>query len=177
MNVVFGDPCPGTTKVLRIKYVFTDYFRQENKSCEGDASGYYISPSRTFHSTFAEHEQVLLRRQDPLLLLSEDVPKLQPTPLVTSTPSSTLSASKSEIILPIIFPFLSVRQRARCQLVCLHWMEIVLNKGITAIIDINDHVLFPLCEDNHKSFNETDLSLSRYNSIDDCIKSGGKITK
>ena len=30
---------------------------------------------------------------------------------------------------------------------------------------------------NHKSFNETDLSLSRYNSIDDCIKSGGKITK
>ena len=30
---------------------------------------------------------------------------------------------------------------------------------------------------NHKSFNETDLSFSRYNSIDDCIKSGGKITK
>ena len=30
---------------------------------------------------------------------------------------------------------------------------------------------------NHKGFNETNLSLNRYNSIGDCIKSGGKTTK
>ena len=155
MNVVFGDPCPGSTKVLRIKYVFQDYIRKEKESsCKGDP-GYHIIPSRTFHSTFAEHEKILLRRQDPhLLLLAGDEPKNQMSPatqqstisLVDST-QSPLSASKSEIIIPIIFPFLSVRQRARCQLVCLHWREIVLNKGITATIDINDHLLFPLCQD------------------------------
>lgn len=152
MNVVFGDPCPGSTKVLRIKYVFQDYFRQENDP------GYHVTPSRTFHSTFVEHEQILLRRQDPLLLPSDDVTEMRPTTpkstlsLVASTPS-TLSASKSELILPIIFPFLSVRQRARCQLVCVHWREIVLSKGITASIDINDHVLFPLCQDISSSKN------------------------
>ncbi|KAL7435123.1 hypothetical protein ACHAXM_004457 [Skeletonema potamos] len=147
MNVVFGDPCPGSTKVLRIIYVFQDYFRRDNDP------GYHVTPSRTFSSTFAEHEQILLRRQDPLLLPSDDVTEMSPTPptstlpLVASSTPSTLSASKSELMLPIIFPFLSVRQRARCQLVCVHWREIVLSKGITAMIDINDHVLFPLCLD------------------------------
>ncbi len=156
MNVVFGDPCPGSTKVLRINYVFLDYVRKEEESNGESDPGYQITPSRTFHSTIAEHEPILLRRQDPhLLLLSDNKPKTQYRPatiqqstnsLVDST-QSTLSASKSEITLPIIFPFLSVRQRARCQLVCLHWREIVLRKGITETIDINDHALFPLCQD------------------------------
>lgn len=156
MNVVFGDPCPGSTKVLQIKYVFQDYIRKEKESCKGDP-GYYIASSRTFHSTFAEHEQILLRRQDPhpLLLLDDEDQKDKNRPTTPQSTSfadstqSTLPASKSEVILPLVFPFLSVTERARCQLVCLHWREIVLNKGITSSIDINDHVLFPLCQDTY----------------------------
>lgn len=179
MNVVFGDPCPGSTKVLQIKYVFQDYIRKENEnSCKGDP-GYYITPSRTFHSTFAEHEQILLRRQDPhpLLLLEEEDQKdknrltnPQSTSFVDFT-QSTMSASNSEIILPLMFPFLSVTERARCQLVCLHWREIVLSRGITSSIDINDHVLFPLFQDS-SSAKDTAIgsplkpqSMSQSNSI------------
>ena len=180
MNVVFGDPCPGSTKVLRIEYVFQDYISQKKENrCNGD-SGYHIIPSRTFHSTFAEHEHILLRRQDPHPIPVDDESNNQMNPttpqstisLVDST-QSTLSALKSEITLPIIFPFLSVRQRARCQLVCLHWREIVLSKGITASIDVNDHVLFPLCQDTSSYRNTAigsplkpqSVSRSSYNDI------------
>ena len=138
MNAVFGDPCPGTTKLLKVEYLFRDYFYWdvEGFDCNvdvdivdvGDDNGIshsfddthdatilngsncttianiaiaagvkitaketngtilrehqtrkgrrrrscHCATSRTYHSTFAEHERVLLRRQDPLFRLATD---------------------------------------------------------------------------------------------------------
>ena len=38
MNAVFGDPCPGTTKQLRVEYVFRDYFYTETKVESNEAT-------------------------------------------------------------------------------------------------------------------------------------------
>ena len=203
MNAVFGDPCPGTTKLLRIEYLFRDYFNvvigegDDNSGGEIQENGrtaqqkhFHCTTSRTFQSTFREHERVLLKRQDPLFCLmmtdgdddastsnidreqqdiqssrrdSENQLQLDdgdnPGMVPISTPQSSsssliqapsspskrwrLAPSTAEITLPIILPFLNVRQRAKCQLVCTSWREIVLEKGIAVIVDVNDVRLFP----------------------------------
>eukprot|EP01082_Thalassiosira_pseudonana_P008705 g7913.t1 g7913 contig26:552629-555163(+) len=243
MNSVFGDPCPGTTKLLRVEYLFRDYFwnvvgdnaEDEMMDCscvdnEEEPNATLISPnaqhkntkirrchcttSRVFNSTFAEHERVLLKRQDPLFRLITDsgddnvgqnsvdmdtssdskgmqqhsapnnsmqadyavqdmlplsslttplsstksLPIFQqhdaipnapkPSPTSRSPPSSPsmqwkLAPTTSEITLPIILPFLAVRQRAMCQLVCSSWRDIVMERGIAIVVDVNDVTLFP----------------------------------
>ena len=283
MNAVFGDPCPGTTKLLRVEYVFRDYYfyattatttatdRQEQEKQEGNdyhnigsaqqqegcnekrtsnntiqeaksisnsnsSSGSscsinhdgrrkrkqhncHCTTSRIFHSTFREHERVLLKRQDPLLFLDNTtsvadaeaaipndtveiakqpihimqlksnndndndekttsgimIPIIATSSSITpkssspsipkqsehlglcnnsSSPSSSssspskqqrwkLAPTTSEITLPIILPFLTIRERASCQLVCTSWRDIVLEKGIASVVDVNDVSLFP----------------------------------
>ena len=243
MNSVFGDPCPGSTKLLTVVYLFRDYFHDDTElqaatdECdvtnidnrtrenhdEVGANGeinlqkrgrrsehcYYCTTSRIFQSTFREHEKVLLKRQDPLFRLVTDglgtssniaddhhqandkkngtkslgapgdvmqiegAPEMLPTSSYTtseSSPSSLthiqsqsqslnasahacsstspskqwkLAPTTSEITLPIILTFLTVRQRAKCQLVCNSWRDIVLEKGIATVIDVNDVGLFP----------------------------------
>lgn len=197
MNAVFGDPCPGTTKLLHIEYVFRDYVYDDvadNVECAiGQASaesngnergimrgGMARSPhsrctsSRIFTATFREHERVVLKRQDPLFPLAtsdssddrhhdgdgNNGMQIDLTSNVSSPPTSILATAIStsstmlqqqwklaptisEITLPIILPFLTVRQRAKCQLVCSSWKHIVLEKGIAVVVDINDVGLFP----------------------------------
>jgi len=255
MNAVFGDPCPGTTKLLRVEYLFKDYFYSVDP-CADDGGGEKITKcnahenydytdsrsyaidvmrdekkettkhyeasddtlklkkrqdqcntSRLFQSSFAEHERVLLKRQDPLFRLStsgqmddqEDCEKMeaeiiklqqnrgenilngidavqtsqlfplgtsqQKTPLLQSplVPAAALKASPSkqwklaptisEITLPIILPFLTVRQRGLCQLVCSSWRDIVMEKGIAVVVDINDVGLFPKILASVSSYN------------------------
>jgi hypothetical protein len=205
MNAVFGDPCPGTTKLLHIEYIFRDYFYDddvnrgistsdddqnfdaiehlaESKTSEGGeikgrtarrSHSYHCTTSRIFISTFREHERVVLKRQDPLYPLAtpggdevsgasnvkqqhtSDAETMQVddghsmTPAISSQLSTLskqqwkLAPTTSEITLPIILPFLTVRQRAKCQLVCTSWRDIVLEKGIAVVVDINDAGLFP----------------------------------
>ncbi|KAL7530517.1 hypothetical protein ACHAXR_007401 [Thalassiosira sp. AJA248-18] len=247
MNAVFGDPCPGTTKILRVEYLFRDLFYDHREAGSSrifsvaendgnirssrdthalggaingedevvDSNGpgtndgtrrtrrYHCTTSRVFQSTFREHERVLLKRQDPLFRLTTDngedatsnsaeeqqqrrlntdmklgnidcekamkiddaPPRMisissSTTPLPhiqsqlnpalcasSSSPSPSkrwrLAPTTSEITLPIILPFLTVRQRANCQLVCSSWRDIVLEKGIAVVVDVNDVGLFP----------------------------------
>lgn len=253
MNAVFGDPCPGTTKLLRVEYLFQDYFnndcgeiidssadtlgeghvvadnsrdehdaRTTNRKEELDSNEttmhsrkhrrHHCSVSRIFQSTFREHERVLLKRQDPLFRLITDAnddttsseveeqqqqtksmemksdngtscesamdlaaPGLIPIsssptsqssssslhiqsqlyPSLAASPSASppssppskkqwrLAPTTAEITLPIILPFLTVFQRAMCQLVCSSWRDIVLEKGIAIVVDVNDTSLFP----------------------------------
>ncbi len=220
MNAVFGDPCPGTTKLLHVEYLFRDYVYDdasvatssvrnndvectagqvsaESQGIEGERtarrSRCRCTISRTFTSTFREHERVVLKRQDPLFPLesvdsgddgnSSDASNPKPPlrqqmrddrdttqddghPVIQSVSSSTLPTTElskssplykqqwklapttSEITLPIILPFLTIRQRAKCQLVCSSWKDIVLEKGIAVVVDINDVGLFPKMANN-----------------------------
>lgn len=255
MNAVFGDPCPGTTKLLRVEYLFKDYFYSVDPS-EDDVGGENITKcnahenydntdstrhvmdamidekkestkhyaasettlklkkihdqcttSRLFQSSFAEHERVLLKRQDPLFRLTtsgqmddeadcekmetetinlqrsgaentlNDINAVQtsqfvplgasqqkvPLPQSPLVPAAALKASPSkpwklaptisEITLPIILPFLTVRQRGLCQLVCSSWRDVVMEKGIAVVVDINDFGLFPKLLENSPSYN------------------------
>jgi hypothetical protein len=231
MNAVFGDPCPGTTKLLHVEYLFRDYVYDDDsdttctvrnndvecttgkasaksKGIEGERteprSHYHCTISRIFTSTFREHERVVLKRQDPLFPLesvysgddgnSNDASNPKPPlhqqmrddqdtmqddghPVIQSVSSPTLptmelskssslykqqwklAPTTSEITLPIILPFLTVRQRAKCQLVCSSWKDIVLEKGIAVVVDINDVGLFPKTA-NNSSPPATDSSIS-----------------
>ncbi|KAL3785885.1 hypothetical protein HJC23_008773 [Cyclotella cryptica] len=215
MNTVFGDPCPGTTKILRVEYRLRDEFwimDTDSVTTDSELIGVKDSSngkkrllrmtSRVYQSTFAEHDRVLLKRQDALFTLpdatqeEEDGMKDVTTTdngqsecsfarqkeenysvrLSNSTPNSSLSHVKSqssascgislsrtnptsnlfistspwrlarnisEITLPLILPYLAVRERAMCQLVCSSWREIVLERGIAVVVDVNDTGLFP----------------------------------
>lgn len=177
MNSVFGDPCPGTTKLLQVEYLFRDYFWSETVS---DTSVGFKkkklvwSTSRVYTSTFAEHDRVYLKRQDALFRVLADLlteqdekqpskvdchPESTPDIISNSTNRSSqmhLQTTKSnlttplsptyntsEITMKLVLPYLTVRERAKCQLVCSSWKHIVLDTGIAVTIDVNDTTLFP----------------------------------
>ena len=49
-----------------------------------------------------------------------------------------LRSATSEIVLPIILPFLEVRERVQCQLVGKVWRFVVRQWGVAQIVDVND---------------------------------------
>jgi hypothetical protein len=70
MNIVFGDPCPGTTKQLHITYIFEDDIDEERGAeCQiqlpanysGDAD-VFLGRDKICRTSFSEHERVVLRR-------------------------------------------------------------------------------------------------------------------
>ena len=177
MNTVFGDCCPGTTKVLKVEYSFRDYYFYDSsndadtnvKAGDINTGGrttqqhVHCISSKVFTSTFREHEiPVILKRQEPLHLMNDDnyhlaennpqmeeIGKTKPEHgsktdvKMPSSPSRRLVHNQQHLLLPVILPFLEVRQRARCQLVCRSWRDQVKEQGITAVIDVNDAALFP----------------------------------
>lgn len=124
MNVAFGDPCPGTTKMLTIQYSFTD------ESTQNVAT-----------ATFREHEQIVLRRSN-LMQETETVKKATSTTLDESTlavaESWGLRTEVSEIVLPLLLPYLEIRRRAKCQLVCKSWRSVIADIGVATTVDVND---------------------------------------
>lgn len=63
----------------------------------------------------------------------------QPNPLLhLGSKKWRLRSGISEIILPIIFPFFEVRQRALCQEVCKAWRFIVRDWGVAQTVDAKD---------------------------------------
>ena len=177
MNSVFGDPCPGTTKLLRVEYSFHDYFWNTDSTTDaGKKKKLSLTTSRVYTSIFAEHDRVLLKRQDALFRVLADAPledqdkhnqssldnpettsgsignleitrDLQYSSNSQSTPSELSSThhtkpNTSEITLRLVLPYLTVRERAKCQLVCSSWRCIVLYVGIAVSIDVSDTALF-----------------------------------
>ena len=122
MNVAFGDPCCGTTKMLSIQYAFTDETTQTIST-----------------SAFREHERVVLRRSN---LVTRNAPKkvsavFKNSPTIADT-SWGLQPAASEIILPLLLPYLEIRRRAKCQLVSKIWRSIIGGIGVATIVDVND---------------------------------------
>ena len=72
---------------------------------------------------------------------------------------SVISSSSST---DLLFDSLTVRQRAKCQLVCSSWKDIVLEKGIAVVVDINDVGLFPKtkCSDPPTTANSSNFTTS-----------------
>jgi hypothetical protein len=49
-----------------------------------------------------------------------------------------LRSAVSEIVLPIVLPFLEVPERVKCRLVCRSWKHVVRDWGVATTIDSND---------------------------------------
>ena len=49
-----------------------------------------------------------------------------------------LRSAVSEIVLPIVLPFLKVRERVQCRLICKSWKHVVRDWGVATTIDSND---------------------------------------
>lgn len=162
MNVIFGDPCPGTSKRLNIHYVVRT-----------------AASSEVHRVTFAEHDRVILRRrvtfyQDESKLknavvacttrgnvpaagdnedastlrsavrmgrsqsiaeFADDTGQLSETKVTTNW---RLRSATSEIVLPMIMQFLDIRERVNSQLVCKMWRIVVRQWGVAHTVDVND---------------------------------------
>ena len=159
MNSVFGDPCPGTSKRLFVNYTISeveekDRMSSSSSSLDGGASARLhlkrsrAASSEVHHMVFAEHEAVVLRRQlnntyrgdsaraSQLKDDSTENTELEQRNVVPSTRS--LPPSVYEILLPLCMPFLQVKERVQCQLVCNPWRSIVRQWGIATTINIQD---------------------------------------
>mmetsp|Transcript_44975 Transcript_44975/g.137367 ORF Transcript_44975/g.137367 Transcript_44975/m.137367 type:complete len:555 (+) Transcript_44975:482-2146(+) len=142
MNALFGDPCPGTTKCLRISYLFYDDDTM-NGSSSNKKSGVKIC-----RSSFQEHERVILKKEVTFYQKDDRISCTCEGKTNNKTVSSladksepktwSLEPATSETILPVVLPFLDVRQRALCQLVCKCWRFVVRKHGVAQTVDFND---------------------------------------
>mmetsp|Transcript_27974 Transcript_27974/g.80849 ORF Transcript_27974/g.80849 Transcript_27974/m.80849 type:complete len:627 (-) Transcript_27974:62-1942(-) len=135
MNVAFGDPCCGTTKVLTIKFAFTDESTQTMSTV-----------------AFREHERVVLRRSNLAALAQKETETTSDTKKALVLKNSTiedesthaiaeswgLQPATSEIILPLLLPYLEIRRRAKCQSVCKSWRRVIGDVGVATTVDVND---------------------------------------
>jgi hypothetical protein len=153
MNLVFGDPCPGTTKRLYVEYTIEE-------PCVGNTGvGGHEPPSVPVvnRMSFAEQEPVVLRRHshresnagktDP-----ESRPRQNSTPTVmlmdasdndnndttTAEPATATTTALSELILPLTLPWLKLPDRVACRQVCVGWRSIVQTWGLATTIDSNE---------------------------------------
>lgn len=199
MNSCFGDPCPGVSKRLQVHYVIT----------EADVT-------EVHHSSFAEHERVILRRRvtffqdDSQLKLAvekaatnrnimnnrsklEDIMMMDSTEnqrilqahrmgrsqsiaefesaITTKTIVVTpwrLRSAVSEIVLPLVLPFLKLHERVSCRLICRCWLHVVRDFGVAKTIDSNEQdfsrsFLRGILSHSHSSLDS--LYLTRFESL------------
>lgn len=182
MNAVFGDPCPGTTKILRIQYYFDENYDGKE---EGHKKKFTRKGQELCRATFFEHEEVVLKRKKFLFqndvkvfegeiqdnevgeskrINASDNSVIQPIETssfyrsqsirdfklkqqekdskminhkIISYEKWRLRSGVSEIVLPLVLPYLPLLQRAQCQLVCKVWRYIVHEWGIAQVVDVN----------------------------------------
>jgi len=136
MNEVFGDPCPGISKRLKVSYILTDASISPESSNKQISIQSRAASAEVHHATFAEHEAVVLRRRS------------RKTEHIINSPESTrskiqsfasaLTAETLEIALPLFMPFLGLNDRVQCRLVCNVWRDIIEDWGVATTIDSSD---------------------------------------
>ncbi|GKZ00589.1 hypothetical protein MPSEU_001011100 [Mayamaea pseudoterrestris] len=162
MNAIFGDPCPGISKRLHIQYILS-----ESRLVAANESG----SNKLQIASFAEHERVVLVRRDELgrafdlndefnrmskletSMDSENATKDQPEPHVHQATEAVVGSHRVnslsrisqaaifETFLPILLPYLEIRERAQSQLVCKLWRKILRQWGVATSIDSTDPTL------------------------------------
>jgi len=167
MNAVFGDPCPGKTKRLEVRYTVTEVFTKDSSArISSSASSLLASPlpyipTEIHRVSFAEHEAVKLRRclttinamttSREIEEFQKDVPDEQSrgdkssycdycvhrSRSLENKLSWQLQPATSEIVLPIILPFLDLWERMQCRSICRCWKNIVQECGVSRTIDVN----------------------------------------
>jgi hypothetical protein len=176
MNVLFGDPVPGMSKRLEIRYVYDG------------------RPTPVHTASFAEHEEVVLAKRFILhnendgnggssskeeedqnkesattttLAASSNASKAVTSSSSSSSTSSsyswTLSHAVSEMVLPYALEFLDLRERVRCRTVCAAWRAIIERRGVAVRIDDGDTTTFPITTNNKN--NATSTPLLQFHSI------------
>ena len=166
MNAVFGDPCPGKTKRLEVRYTVTEVFTKDSSarisaSASSAASPLPYIPTEIHRVSFAEHEAVKLRRYLTTIYTMttsgeiEEFHKDAPDEQSRGDESDycdycmhcsrshdkallwQLQPATSEIVLPIILPFLHLWERMQCRSICRCWKNIVQECGVSRTIDVN----------------------------------------
>jgi hypothetical protein len=164
MNAVFGDPCPGKTKRLEVRYKVTEVFTKDNgvriSSSPSPLPLPYI-PTEIHRVSFAEHEAVKLRRclttintmttSGEIEEFQKDAPDEQSrgdesdycdycihcSRSLENKLSWQLQPATSGIVLPLILPFLDLWERMQCRSICRCWKNIVQECGVSRTIDVN----------------------------------------
>lgn len=138
MNTCFGDPCPGVSKRLHLKYCI-----------EREGRGTTDVDRQTHVACFSEHEPVVLWHRStrrPASLADTHIVESSSAAVgasfsTTATASSPwqLSNDVSEMVLPFVLPFLSIPERVRTQRVGRTWRKIVREFGVATVIQYNHH--------------------------------------
>ena len=159
MNAIFGDPCPGKTKQLKVRYTLTEVFSNDKNDFRTPLTSPLSYISTEIHSaSFAEHETVKLRRcltSINTMTTSNEVEEFTRGEIdenVSAEDSDSradcssghqnklswkLKTETSEIVLPIILPFLALWERIQCRSICRCWKAIVQECGVSRTIDVN----------------------------------------
>jgi len=181
MNIIFGDPCPGTSKRLEIHYITYEISNKIPSSRAATNSDFRQVMS--FSSSFAEHEPIVLcptvpcyqddtslkqaiaaeidsvdsggdsdnsqslktLRKARKMGRTHSISELKESKLglLRSEAKWRLRSATSEITLPIVLPFLKLKERVHCKLVCKVWSLVIRDWGIAKTIDVNNDTTFP----------------------------------
>eukprot|EP00536_Pseudo-nitzschia_multiseries_P002848 jgi/Psemu1/6412/gm1.6412_g len=158
MNAIFGDPCPGKTKRLEVRYTVTEVFA-ENSDLGTELQPPSAKPPTEIHrASFAEHETVKLRRcltTVNTVVAAEEFADRKESALRVEQPNADIESTycvhcsqsfekrlpwqfRPEIVLPVILPYLNLWERMQCRLICRGWKKIVQECGVSRSIDVNN---------------------------------------
>ena len=117
---------------MEIKYIYDD--------CNDDACGNAaLSATSICTSSFAEHEKVVLKRKRHKITSQNDGRQNDsPKSVDIKLSSWKLDCETSEIVVPLLLPYLVVKQRVMCQSVCKLWKSIIRKWGVATSIDVAD---------------------------------------
>ena len=155
MNAIFGDPCPGVTKSLRVSYIASEVLDDHHDAQQWAAS------AQIHRVSFAEHEKVWLHhrvRQQSALEQSDhtsavnqgEMPNSPQSPGQAQAPAEReslqwrLQTDVSEVVLPMVMDYLSIAERVHARIVCRDWRRIIRDWGVATVIDNNDPQLLGL---------------------------------
>lgn len=146
-NAVFGDPCPGLSKRLEVKYLMSEQHPSAFIHNQEVAGVHTIS--------FTEHDRITITRQcsfhrQPQIQKktklafpgNHHVQKELDLQGLSSTQAlfqrSDFLIALSEVFLPMVLPYLSLRDRLQLKFVCKKWSKSVRLWGVASTIDASD---------------------------------------
>jgi hypothetical protein len=159
LNGLFGDPAPGLSKRLHILYRILE--QDPATVVAMDTKAPFIAPICTVN--FAEHERVYLRHgywtgssggsstttaitPSTAVIVANSRPGNTDPSAPRNDGGDTTKYTEDHVSadntfwLPWILPFLPVRQRVQCRLVCRTWQNVIVEWGIAVAITDTDYI-------------------------------------